>query len=271
MLQRLRRVFTDRVADHGDGAEPNDPWKTSAFALVNSLQLIEEQDFQDLGRFLEGMRALMAAGCRPTSQLGQEALALGFNPSGPQVFIECGAAGPRYLSNTFHLQHSFSWRGLLIEPNPDFVVELSERVTQEVKVVPAAAGSRGKIELVCAEEVSTAVDYINVDGHAPERRAAFADGRTWMVDRVPLSDMLDEFLPDEQSIGLITVDVEGAELDVLQSLDWRRWRPRVVAVEHNHRQPYEAQLDSLMFDRGYRRILARFSDWDAWYVLQGGK
>ena len=268
MLERLLQVLRNRRAEGDSIGQSDDPWSVSVYPLVKTLQVVDEQDLADLDLFLAGLGMLLTVPCRPTSQLGQEAFALGFNPPGPQVFVECGAAGPRFLSNTFQLQHAFSWRGLLIEPNPIFVVDLDQRASEHVHVVPYAAGTRGFIELVCAQELSTALEYIDVDGHAPERRAASLQGNLHIAKRLPLSAILDEYIPHEEHIGFLSVDVEGGEQDVLDSLDWKRWQPRTVAVEHNHRHPWEEDVNAFMTDRGYRRVLSRFTDWDAWYVLR---
>ena len=47
----------------------------------------------------------------------------------------------------------------------------------------------------------------------------------------PLGAVLGEVLRPGQSIDLLTVDVEGRDLDVLQSNDWARFRPRMVLAE----------------------------------------
>jgi len=49
---------------------------------------------------------------------------------------------------------------------------------------------------------------------------------------VRLDDLLREKAID--SIDLLCVDVEGAELEVLSSLDFRRIRPRVICIENNY-------------------------------------
>jgi len=121
--------------------------------------------------------------------------------------------------------------------------------------------------LVCAQELSTAIEFIDVDDHAPERRAASLRGDVHVAQKRPLSDIFDESFANEDRIGFLSIDVEGSEQDVLDSLDWARWRPRTVAVEHNNRQPLETDIDSFMVDRGYRRVLSGFTEWDAWYVV----
>jgi hypothetical protein len=53
---------------------------------------------------------------------------------------------------------------------------------------------------------------------------------TIMVQVERLTDVLaaQKISPD---IGLLTVDVEGMDLEVLQGLDFSRWRPRIIITE----------------------------------------
>ena len=47
----------------------------------------------------------------------------------------------------------------------------------------------------------------------------------------PLAEILAEHVPPGTTIDLMTVDVEGRDLEVLQSNDWAMFRPRVILAE----------------------------------------
>ena len=46
-----------------------------------------------------------------------------------------------------------------------------------------------------------------------------------------LSKLLEEYLPAGTHIDFMSIDVEGYDLEVLKSNDWRRFRPECVLVE----------------------------------------
>jgi hypothetical protein len=46
-----------------------------------------------------------------------------------------------------------------------------------------------------------------------------------------LRDIFDNYLPENQTIDFLSVDVEGYELEVLSSNDWSRYSPRLVMAE----------------------------------------
>jgi hypothetical protein len=46
-----------------------------------------------------------------------------------------------------------------------------------------------------------------------------------------LRELLDQYLPSDQKIDVLSVDVEGLDLQVLRSNDWIRYRPLVILAE----------------------------------------
>lgn len=60
-------------------------------------------------------------------------------------------------------------------------------------------------------------------------------------------NLIPDSIPKGISIDLMSIDVEGHELDVLQSNDWMKFRPRVVMVEQEN-----IDLHTLNKNRVYR-------------------
>jgi hypothetical protein len=76
----------------------------------------------------------------------------------------------------------------------------------------------------------------------------------------PLSEIL-----REHSIGaidLLTIDAEGFDFEVLQTVDWDVARPRVVLTEHFSRDLaalIDSELHRYMVARGYQLIAKTFN------------
>jgi FkbM family methyltransferase len=261
----LKRLTTTSNVAQSEPVSQRPP--IDVFSLASALHRDNTQEISDMQVFLQAMLSLVDSGISPRSQLLQECFALSQAPNGPLTFVECGAGRAQFLSNTFVLQQSFGWRGLLIEPNPEFQNELrSERVTESVHLAPFAAGASGEIELVHAGELSTSTTYLESDGHSHERIDAFNAGMVTTVQKIPLNQLLIECFGKPGRIGFLSVDVEGAEMDVLQSLDWSQWSFNAITVEHNNRTSFAEELDSYLASHGYRRFLNGSTQWDAWYV-----
>jgi len=48
---------------------------------------------------------------------------------------------------------------------------------------------------------------------------------------MPLKEVLSRYVPQGTQIDFLSVDVEGMELQVLQSNDWNQYRPKIALIE----------------------------------------
>ena len=223
------------------------------------------QERDDLLRFLSTLSDFRARETLPRGQVLQDVFAQSW--AGPRpFFVDCGAGPPERLSNTFALQESFGWSGLLIEPNPTFVAQLAERKSERVKLVPVAAGSPGSVQFLTLGELSCATDRMRGDWAANVRQRALKPELLISVDRVPLGDLLEQYVGPPRQLDFLSLDVEGAEEDVLASLDLGRWSFRAIAVENADLPDLTERVDHLMKRNSYRRVLATVSAFDSWYV-----
>ena len=51
------------------------------------------------------------------------------------------------------------------------------------------------------------------------------------LESVPLKEILDRHVPEGTQIDFLSIDVEGWEMEILQSNDWDKYRPKVVLIE----------------------------------------
>ena len=199
------------------------------------------------------------------SQLGQDFFALAandFQESG--FFCEFGAGDGVQNSNTYALETHFRWSGVLSEPNPDFFELASQRRT--CQVFQEAVWSEGghEFELVMAKELSTFTWLIENDNHGPSRRK-MKNFKTTVRTKSLYELLIDSSAPKE--IGLLSIDTEGSELDILSSFPFSEFQFNAICVEHNYREN-QGQLDEIFLREGYSRVLADLSEFDAWYVPQ---
>jgi FkbM family methyltransferase len=162
------------------------------------------------------------------SQEGEDVILLrllGRDPAG--TYVDVGAHHPSRFSNT-RLLYERGWSGLNIDALPGSMAAFRKARRRDINLevgVGRKAGIATYWQFVepalSTFEEGVAVSRI-ADGHVLRQRVD--------LPVHTLSHLLDEHLPARQ-IDLLTVDVEGRDLDVLESLDWERHRPRVVVVE----------------------------------------
>ncbi|MBS1745653.1 MAG: FkbM family methyltransferase [Bacteroidetes bacterium] len=144
-------------------------------------------------------------------------------------YIDVGAFHPIKYSNTYKLYQE-GWRGINIEPNPEqvslFNVHRPEDINLNIGI------SKEKCVLDYFSFNGGAVNTF-VESHAKtwSREEGFVMNEIKKIQTQPLADVLEKYLPPNQKIDLLNVDVEGMDIEVLNSNDWRKFRPYAVLVE----------------------------------------
>jgi FkbM family methyltransferase len=188
------------------------------------------------------------------SQTGEDHLVLAYHPKSDGFFVDVGAFHPIELSNTFSL-YLRGWRGINIEPNPrmtelfrqlrpeDLTLQCGvSRSVKEMEYISFSQPSCNTFSKAFAETVLKHDDQYKIQ---PKREK---------IPTKPLTMILDEHFPKGQSFDLLTIDVEGMDFEVLESLDWTRYRPILVLVEDHHfniESPQDSKIYRFMKSKGY--------------------
>ena len=171
-------------------------------------------------------------------------------------FVEVGANHPTDGSQTWHLQQA-GWTGVLVEPQPDLAAFLT--TSRKAKVFATACSSPENAGQSLPFHVDGARSALDRDRMTPGAKAAY-------VIFVP-TRTLDSILEEADApmpIDLLSVDVEGHEVEVFRGFDFGRWQPLLILVED-----HVANLRTHRFLRksGYRLI--RRVGLNGWYVPAG--
>jgi len=219
----------------------------------NQLDLVLQQFQQQLLRMdrqllktrqsvaaLQAESVLRAQGRAPrfpiefTSQFGEDLLAwLLFGDQTTGFFIEAGAFDGYHHSVTYPFE-AIGWHGLLVEPTPDRFQQCLARRPHS-RVVNSALSRRDSQGVtdhwIVQDQYGGVLSYSKP---TPEHLQAIGNATRSRVS-VQLTT-LDDLLADHHSeIDLCVIDVEGAELDVLDGFDLTRFKPRVLMIEDNSR------------------------------------
>ena len=234
------------------------------YTLVESANLVRTE------RLLNWNQALLAhrltADALPRAQLGQDLfvlLATSFKRDG--FFVEFGAANGVDLSNTFLLERSFGWKGIVAEPAKGWHAALRQNreCAVDTRCVWAASGETIEFAETSEPEYSTVRNLVGVeDGNEAFRAAA----TVYDVATVSLNDLLSEHSAPSR-IDYLSIDTEGSEYEILQAFDFTSRDVRVITVEHNFDRVRRARVYDLLAGHGFRRVLEDTSLWDDWYVL----
>lgn len=169
---------------------------------------------------------------------GEDILLKHFFPLQEQGFyVDVGAFHPVLISSTY-IFYKHGWRGINIDAMPGGMAEFERLRPNDINLEAAIARDRGTFTyyMYPGQELNT-LSHRWVEQRS-EDNPGFRVVKVTEVQTYPLCKILDEYLPSGQNISFMDVDVEGMDLDVLQSNDWERYRPRIVLAER-------LKLDSL--------------------------
>ncbi len=177
------------------------------------------------------------------SQFGEEAiLDTIFSEQKQGIYVDCGAFHPIRGSNSYSY-YKKGWRGINIEPNPEQIAEFRRLRPSDINLNLAVAAAPGIVPFCCDGVYS---------GIAGDNRVACggkADAKIVEVEARPLSDILAQYLT-ATTIDFLSIDCEGHDLIVLESNDWKIFRPRVILVEDHTGDP-NGNITTYLSSLGY--------------------
>jgi FkbM family methyltransferase len=180
------------------------------------------------------------------SQFGEDVICGYLFPSGFKGFyVDVGAFHPMTFSNTYALYRK-GWRGLEIDANPDVAGDFKRFRPDDVFIHSAVGQGEGSIEMAIFEDGVFNCTADQMD-KVPERLRRNA--RRIQVPIHSLATILSE--KNVQSVDFLSVDCEGNDLNVLQSNDWSRWKPKVVCVEDHALNWQQSEIVAFLESLGY--------------------
>lgn len=184
------------------------------------------------------------------AQFGEDLVArdiLGLNKG---YYVDVGCNHPEKWSNTY-LFYLNGWNGLLVDANRDLVDACIRSRPIDVAECCLLGDEEGDGVIAIYDEhaLSSAVTDHNAD-----RRSMARLVETRLIRKTTLTQLLDQHQAPSD-IDLLSIDVEGMDLQVLLGLDMQRYRPKLIAIEDaafSPLEPLESPVVRLLTQRGYR-------------------
>lgn len=156
-------------------------------------------------------------------------------------FVELGANDGITQSNSLYFEKHRNWRGLLVEPSQQNFLKCRQNRASQDSIYCAACVSfdydQEFVRIAYSNLMSTPVnlesDIQNPRAHAKSGDRFLRGGETVFefdaVARTLNSLLLDAHAP--KLIDFLSLDVEGAELEVLKGIDHQAFRFKYILVE----------------------------------------
>ena len=190
------------------------------------------------------------------SQFGEDiALARLFKKQNSGFFVDVGCYHPIKFNNTYQL-YKKGWRGLNIDIDSIKILGFKFVRPNDENICCAVSNTSKEITFytngVYSLTTSISPEFVNKRGGYSERK----------IQSKTLTEILDSSKFSGQRIDFLSIDVEGADLDVLKSLDFKKYNPKTIAVESHLMTIDDVTNDDIyiyMVKLGYKMI--------GWYGL----
>jgi FkbM family methyltransferase len=170
----------------------------------------------------------------------------------PGVFVDVGAHDGISFSNTYYLERELGWSGLAVEPNPEMYTKL-KRQRRCIALEGCVAPQDGRVRFLQISGYSQMLSGIvgEFDPRHKKRienevRVYGGSSREIEVDGYTLGNLLATY--GLTHVDYLSLDVEGPEYLILESLDFRRFDVSVIGVENNYG---DARMPRLLKAKGY--------------------
>tara|TARA_B100001027_G_scaffold171018_1_gene122497 strand:- start:2162 stop:2779 length:618 start_codon:yes stop_codon:yes gene_type:complete len=182
------------------------------------------------------------------SQFGQDVKVLDHhNHKVGGYYVEIGVHDGKRNSNTYILDKEYQWDGLCVDP---FMKNMEERTCIQANValgsepgdsVPFVGLGKG---LGGIKSFATSENHNNMHHH---KTREFDE--TSVVVRTPQSVLLEACTPT--TIDYLSLDVEGAEMDILKSFPHDTYCVALWSIETNNDKGKEREMEEFMASKGY--------------------
>lgn len=160
-------------------------------------------------------------------------------------YVDVGAHHPQRFSNTYKF-YLKGWHGINIDAMPGSMDLFKVIRPRDINLEIAIAKESGSLAYYIYNE--PALNTFSKATHEQRLQSVSFSQRYHLlkqneVKALPLSDVLDSYLPKDQDIDFMSVDVEGLDYDVLISNNWDKYRPKVVIAEELNLVSIASALD----------------------------
>lgn len=182
------------------------------------------------------------------SQEGEDLFLLRyFNSKENGFYVDVGAHHPKRFSNTY-VFYQLGWKGINIDAMPNSMQLFNRVRSRDINLEVGISKEEGELTYHIFNETALNT-FSESEAILKNESPNYSIERKVNVQTVPLSKLLETHLPKDQQIDFLSVDVEGLDLEVIESNDWNKYRPHLVLIEDLDREALDKLNNSPVYQK----------------------
>ena len=164
-------------------------------------------------------------------------------------YVDAGCYHPLHLSNTY-LLYKRSWNGINIDIS-EFSIKLFNYLRpNDVNINSAVSNTEKEISFYYQKKLSQLstikkeISNERMQGNIKEKK----------IKSFKLNSILNQSKFKNRQIDFLNIDVEGADFEVLKSLDFTIYEPKIICIEIMEKNIFESEIYNFLKDLNYKKI-----------------
>ena len=164
-------------------------------------------------------------------------------------YVDAGCYHPLHLSNTY-LLYKRSWTGINIDIS-EFSIKLFNYLRpNDVNINSAVSNMEKEISFYYQKKLSQLstikkeISNERMQGNIKEKK----------IKSLKLNSILNQSKFKNRQIDFLNIDVEGADFEVLKSLDFTIYEPKIICIEIMDKNIFESKIYNFLKDINYKKI-----------------
>jgi FkbM family methyltransferase len=169
-------------------------------------------------------------------------------PYAQGTYVEIGVWDAKNMSNSY-IFYDMGWRGLLIEPMPEWAFNVSKERPEDTVICKAISDVTGEAVLAIDSAETSLEKYWSRNYRKGVRKIK--------VPTIRFDDLIKEYPHIEANCDFCSIDVEGHEKAVLLSMNLVSFRPSVFCIEAVKWHPFgrvHKDWEYILTEAGYKLL-----------------
>lgn len=175
-------------------------------------------------------------------------------------YVDVGAYDPRRVNNTKRF-YDKGWTGINIEPDKKNYKKFLQQRKRDINLNIGIGNKNSQLKFY--KFIPDTLSTFSTKERLKYQQLGHKFLGTEIIDVKKLSNILNKYCQSKK-IDFLSVDTEGYDLEVLESNDWKKFRPKVICIEtaiyegfklttHSRKKGYA--IGSFLKSKGYKIIL----------------
>lgn len=139
-------------------------------------------------------------------------------------YLDIGAYDPTYSNNTYFF-YLHGGHGVCVEPNPDMFRLIQKKRSKDVSLnvgISPTANTSADYYIMESKFLNT---FIKKEADRTKQKIE----KILNIPLVTINSIMETYFP--HGVDILSIDTEGYDLEILQSLDFKKFHPKIICVE----------------------------------------